>query len=64
MYKSELLKKYPELSSKQLSYLLNVEMFAELAALGYKKEDKKLAPCVVRKFIELYGTPIHDEDFK
>ncbi|HRO76642.1 MAG TPA: hypothetical protein PLP27_10900 [Crocinitomicaceae bacterium] len=63
MYKSELLKKYPELNARQLAYLLNVEMFAELSALGYKKNEKRLAPCVVRKFIELYGTPLNDEDF-
>lgn len=64
MYKSELLNKYPELNVKQLQLLMNVEFFEELQKVGYEKQSKRLSPNVVRKFIELYGKPLNEIDFK
>lgn len=63
MFKQDLLRRYPELTPVKLSYILNVELYEELSALGYRKTQKFLSPAVVRKFIEYYGTPLNDDDF-
>lgn len=60
MSKFELARKYG-ISMGTLKNLLNKRYYKELEKLGYQKTHQLLAPCVVRKFIELYGEPLTDE---
>lgn len=46
-----------------LKNLMNKTYFEELAAVGYEKTSKMLAPKIIRKFIELHDKPLTDEDF-
>lgn len=50
------------ISHSTLRKLLNVTFYDELKPLGYQKDNRILSPCVVRKFIELYGEPIKKEE--
>ena len=63
MRKSKLARKY-NLADTQLRYLLNSLYYKELKAVGYAKSDKVLSPKVVRRFIELYGPPINENDYE
>lgn len=64
MYKSELLKLYANqgLSASQLRFLLNKKYFDQLAPLGYKKQSQFIPPIAVRKFFEIFGEPIKDDE--
>lgn len=60
--KSELAKQH-KMSSSYLAHLLNVVYYDELVAVGYtNKFCKRLKPNVVRKFIELEGKAIRNEE--
>jgi len=60
--KSTLAEKY-KMSPSALRSLLNVRYYEHLKPLGYKKRCVILSPIVVRKFVELYGKPLNDEEF-
>ena len=61
MTKAELADLY-NLSPHQLSGLLNDRYYKQLKELDYKKSDQNLSPKVVRKFIEIWGTPISKDE--
>lgn len=63
MLKSELAQKY-NISLTTLRLLLNERYFIQLQPLGYAKQQQLLSPCVVRKFIELYGEPLKESDYE
>lgn len=60
MSKKELAYKYG-ISATTLRALLNERYFTELALFGYEKKQRLLPPCVVRKFIDLYGEPLNND---
>jgi len=64
MYKSDLLKLYESqgLSSSQLRYLLNKKYYSQLEPLGYEKNSQFMPPLAVRKFFDLFGEPIKDDE--
>ncbi len=49
-------------SATYLREQLNNRYFDELEAVGYKKKDIIISPNVLRKFIEIYGKPITNND--
>jgi hypothetical protein len=49
-------------STDKLRRLMNIDLYAELLSVGYKKNDSILPPIVVEKFIELYGAPFDHFD--
>lgn len=59
--KSILASKYG-VSIDTLSNLMNTTYFVALTEVGYEKNMKILPPIIIRKFIELYGEPITDEE--
>lgn len=59
--KSILASKYG-ISVDTLGNLMNGNYFKELTEVGYEKEMKILPPIIIRKFIELYGEPINDDE--
>lgn len=59
--KSLLAEKYG-FSVLTLGRLLNDTYFTELTAVGYEKTMKILPPVVIRKFMEIYGEPITDDE--
>lgn len=61
MYKSELARKY-NMSVRSLARLLNHRYYEELAQLGYKKTDQFIQPLIVRKFFEIWGEPLNEND--
>jgi len=61
MSKYELAQKY-NISLSTLRNLLNVRFYNELVPLGYLKRQIILSPCVVRKFIEMYGEPLKKDE--
>ncbi|MCO5258684.1 MAG: DUF4248 domain-containing protein [Crocinitomicaceae bacterium] len=60
--KKELAQKYG-ISAGTLNNLLNNRYYELLTPLGYEKQQKLLSPCIVRKFIEIYGEPLSEIDF-
>lgn len=58
--KSILANKY-SLSMTTIQRLLNKVYFKELSEVGYRKEMRILPPLVVKKFVELYGSPDDNE---
>ena len=61
MYKSELAAKY-KMSVRALARLLNERYYEELAKLDYRKSVQFVEPIVVRRFVELWGKPLTDND--
>ena len=61
MTKAELADLY-NLSSSQLAGLLNNRYYDQLKELDYKKSDQNLSPKVVRKFVEIWGSPISKDE--
>lgn len=61
MTKKELALKYG-ISTSTLRKLLNNDFYSQLSELGYHPQQRLLAPCVVRKFIELYGEPLNENE--
>lgn len=59
--KKELAQKY-KISLTTLQRLLNCRYFDLLKPLGYEKNQKLLSPTVVRKFIEIYGEPLTNNE--
>lgn len=49
-------------SRSTLHRLLNVKYFNELAQCGYEKNQIILPPKVVRKFIEIWGKQLDEND--
>lgn len=66
MTKQELAQKYG-VSQTTLRTLMNDTFYKELKEVGYdeiQKQKQFIAPRVLEKFIELYGTPTTDKVFK
>lgn len=61
--KAELAQLY-KLSQGVLKRYLNQDYYTELKSVGYEKKMVTLSPKIVRKFIELHGEPLDQEDFK
>lgn len=64
MYKSELLKLYANqgLSQSHLRYLLNKKYYDQLKPFGYEKNSQFMPPLAVRKFFEIFGEPINNDE--
>lgn len=45
------------LSYSTIKRYLNCMFYAELAEVGYRKNMRILPPAVVKRFIEIYGSP-------
>lgn len=52
------------ISAETLRKHLNVDYYADLLAVGYKKNKSILTPKVLEKFIELYGAPVDHLNLK
>lgn len=50
------------ISAKVLRNYMNVDYVEELTAVGYDKKQRILPPNVVRKFIELHGQPLKNDE--
>lgn len=61
--KNELADLY-NISISYLRRLLNVVYKEELEAVGYEKNCKTLSPIVLRKFFELYGEPLNENELE
>lgn len=51
-----------DMSPRLLGEYFNTQYFEELAAVGYKKNMKRIPPVVYRKFLELHGHPVTKEE--
>jgi hypothetical protein len=50
------------LSPQMVKYYLNSHFIEDLEAVGYSKEMRILPPKVVRKFVELFGEPLTNDE--
>ncbi|WP_107037859.1 hypothetical protein [Brumimicrobium mesophilum] len=56
------LREYLGIKHTKLKYLLNVKYYDELVELGYEKKRSILPPVVTRRFLEIWGTKIKDDE--
>ncbi|MDX1447217.1 hypothetical protein [Lishizhenia sp.] len=61
--KNELADLYP-ISQSYLRRLMNVVYYKELQEVGYNKYCITLNPKVIRKFFELYGEPLNENELE
>ncbi len=56
------LAEYCEVGSSTLRILLNVKYYDELVLVGYEKNKSLLPPNVVRRFLEIWGKNLQDDE--